>query len=209
MPKAKKSSRSSFRPLRTAIDLLRAANGFGAHNVLERALCAGKLSIVGRRGNGLVLGRTRQITQFEAHDYSLTSTRTGDVVLTRNFTPLPVHHFPTDLSWRCKPPDRAYTDYWEELRYDPEQFQKWFDEMQERHASAAREEQRTAPRRGGRKAGSGSIDDEAQLDEMEGLIRSGKARSVNHAAKTVAANAQGASYDAIVDRLSRKFRQRD
>ena len=65
------------------------------------------------------------------------------------------------------------------------------------------------PAKGGRKLGSGSVDDETALQRMLKLLAAGKRPSVLAAARKVAAEGKPhQSVDADVSRLRRKFRQR-
>ena len=64
-----------------------------------------------------------------------------------------------------------------------------------------------AKRRRGRTKGSGEFDDSAALKRMEELIKGGEAKSALQAAGMVADACEGASPDAIVERLRKKYRK--
>jgi hypothetical protein len=95
-----------------------------------------------------------------------------------------------------------------------EVIQKLLAERRQRPAPVERPEQVTAERKpalvsrggGGRRKGSGEIDDSARLVKMISLLASGEAKSVHEAAGKVAESIPGHSLKATKTRIFKKFR---
>ena len=213
----KKSPGDRYRPLSTALRLMK--QSVPAIQQLGDALHAGIIPLIGRHSTGVKTGRPVLISVPELQGYTLFGTAGFDdipglPIYLRDGAPLPEFLAPPmTFTWRPphQPKNWAYTDFWTDLHYDHWAFERW--QRGEFEADAAAQTLSLSARANssrGRKPGDGSYDevDQPLLDEMQELIKRGKAVSPEAAARLVAHKAFGkATFESKVDRLAKKYRR--